>query len=213
MCSTTQTSTLHGPSMTLCRQSLGRFGIRPPTLACLHRFTAVKLRDMLMWNHSILVAGLLLSSSLPTLAQTPAMRIVLVQTPVGLNAIPFSAPRFRFPPAVLPIQLPGKPLLHPEFLSVSTYKPEPSLGSRLQIDEVHTPLLTESRVLIAHLWQGLQVDVLDSTLHSPGVRLGSAGLAGISLSYSFRRIAETQRPGQIWRCVSWFTGNVRGCPL
>jgi hypothetical protein len=166
-----------------------------------------------MWNHLILVAGVLLSSCVPMDAQTPAIRAVLEQTSPRLGLIPFPALRFRFSPIALPIQLPGKSLLHPTFLSTSAYKPEPSLESRLQIEEVRTPLLTESRVLIAHLWQGLHVDVLDSTLHSPGVRLGSAGLDGVSLSYSFRRTAETQRPGQIWRCVSWFTGNVRGCPL
>jgi hypothetical protein len=189
-----------------------------------------------MRNHLVLVAGLVLSSCLPMEAQTPATQIVLAQTSSSLTMILFRASRVRLSLIVLPIQLPGKPLPHPAFLWAEAYKPESSLESRLPIEEFRTPLLTESSFLVAHLWRGLQLYIFESTLHSQSLQLGSptsgigfedlrpssndqagiassVGLDGISLRYSFGRDAETRKPVQIWRCVSWVIGNGRGCPL
>jgi hypothetical protein len=118
----------------------------------------------------------------------------------------------------------------------AAYEPDPSLESRLLIDKFRTPLLTESNFLVAHLWRGLKVDLFESTLHSHGMQLVSAtsgvgsynlrpwindqaglansvGLHGISLRYTFGRDANTRKPAQMWRCVSWVRGNGRGCPL
>jgi hypothetical protein len=189
-----------------------------------------------MRNHLVVVAGLLLSSCLSMEAQTPATQIVLAQTSPSLTMILFPASRVRSSLIVLPIQLPGKPLPHPAFLWAAAYKPEPSLESRLPIEEFRTPLLTESSFLVAHLWRGLQLDVFERTLYSQSLQLGSptsgigfedlrssrsdqaaiassVGLDGISLRYSFGRDAETRKPVQILRCMSWVIGKGRGCPL
>jgi hypothetical protein len=189
-----------------------------------------------MRNRLIVVVGLLLSSCLPLEAQTPATQIALAQTSPDLATILFPAPRIPLSAIVLPIQLFGKPLPHPAFLLDAAYEPDPSLESRLPIESFRTPLLTESSFLVAHLWRGLKLDLFQSTLHSHGRQLGSptsgvgfyylrpstndqaglansVGLEGISLRYSFGRDAETGKPVQIWRCVSWVIGNGRGCPL
>jgi hypothetical protein len=189
-----------------------------------------------MRNRLILVVGLFLNSWFPTEAQAPATQIVLAQTSPDLTMILFPASSARLSPIVLPIQLFAKPFLHPAFLLAVAYKPEPSLESRLPINEFRTPLLTESSFLVAHLWRGLKLDLFESTLHSHGMQLGSAtsevgsyylrlssndqaglansvGLEGIRLSYSFGRDAGTRKSAQMWRCVSWIIGSGRGCPL
>lgn len=176
-----------------------------------------------MRNHFVLVAGLLLSSSLPVEAQTPAAQIVPAQTAPGLSPILFRVPRVRSS------ELASRPLPH----LAAAYEPEPSLESRLQIDEFRTPLLTESTFPVAHLWRGLELDVFESTLHSqpgsPTLGTGfqylrpssndqaaiasSVGRDGLSLRYSFGRNEGRRKPFQIWRCLSWVIGNGRGCPL
>ena len=187
-----------------------------------------------MRNHLVLLAGLILSSCLPMEAQTPAAKIVLAQTVPGLSMMLFRAPRVGLSLIVPPTALPSVP--HPAYLLGEAYKPEPSLESRLPIEVVRTSFLTESSFLIAHVWRGVQLDVFESTLHSRSLLIGSpsfassiqdfqpsshdqAGVAnsigfdGISLRYTFDRKAETGKPNQIWRCVSWIIGNGRGCPL
>jgi hypothetical protein len=175
-----------------------------------------------MRNHSILAAGLLLSSCLPMQAQTPATQIVLAQTSPNLTMILFRAPQVRLSLTVLPIQLPGKPLSHRAFFLGAAYEPEASLESWLPIEVIRTPLLTESSFLIARLWRGLQVDGFDSTVYSQSSGFqdfrpsshdqagiaSSVGLDGISLRYSFGRDAETRKPIPIWRCLSRIVGTV-----
>lgn len=171
-----------------------------------------------MCNQIVLVVSLLLSSCLPMEAQRPATQVV------------------RLSLVVLPIQLPSRPLPNSAFLSAAARKPEPSLESWLPIEEVRTSFLTETRFLVAHLWRGLQLDVFDSTIHSQSLQLGppssgsgfqnfrpsshdqagiasSVGFDGISLRYSFGWDAETRKPTQLWRCVSWVIGNGRGCTI
>ena len=125
-----------------------------------------------MRSHLVLVVGLLLSSCLPMEAQTPATQVVLAQTSPNLTMIPVRTLRLRLLLIALPIQLPRKLLPHPEFLLAAAYKPEPSLESRLSIEEFRAPFLTESSFLLARLWRGLQLDVVDSTLHSQSLQLG-----------------------------------------
>jgi len=67
--------------------------------------------------------------------QTPPTQVVLAQTSPSLTMILFPAPRVRLSPIVLPVQLPRKPLPHPEFLLAAAYKAEPNLESRLPIEE------------------------------------------------------------------------------
>jgi hypothetical protein len=183
-----------------------------------------------MRNHLILVAGLLLSCCLPIKAQTLTKQIVLAETSPSLTMILFPASRVRFSLMVQPIQLPRRLLPDSAFLLASAYKPEPSLESRLPIEEIRTSFLTESSFLVAYLWRGLQLDVIDSTLRLGSPRSGSGfqdfrppshdqegvassvGLDGISLRYSFGRDAEMRTPTQIWHCVLWVVGNGRGCP-
>jgi hypothetical protein len=134
-----------------------------------------------------------------------------------------------------PTELPERPLPHSTFLLGAAYKPEPSLASRLPIDEFRTPLLTESSLPVADLWRGLKLNVFESTFHSHSWQRGSptsgvgfqdlrppshdqasigssVGRNGLSLTYSFGRDAA-RKPVQILRCVSWVVGNGRGCPL
>ncbi len=110
------------------------------------------------------------------------------------------------------------------------------METRLPIEEFRTPFLTESSFLVAHLWRGLQLDAVDSTLRSQSLQLGSprigggfqnfrpsshdqagitssAELDGIRLRYSFGRDSDTGKGIRIWRCVSWAMGDGRGCPL
>lgn len=175
-----------------------------------------------MRNNLILAAGLILSTCLPVEAQIPVKQIVLMQASAGRTLILFRAPQDRFPP--------------PAFVLAAAYKPEPSFESRLPIQEVRTPFLTESSFLVAYLWRGLQLDVVDSTLHFHNLELGpprfgssfqglrspihdqtgvasSVELDGIGLRYSFGRDAEARKPKQIWRCVLWVVGNGRRCSL
>jgi hypothetical protein len=175
-----------------------------------------------MRNYLVLVAGLLLTSCLPMEAQTLATQIVLAQTSPSLTLIVLRTSRVRLSPIVLPIQLPRKPLPHPAILLAGTYKPEAGLETRLPIEEFRAPFLTESSFLVAHLWRGLQLDAIDSTIYSQSLQLGSprigsgfqnfrpsshdqagitssAELDGIRLRYSFSRDADTRRPIRIWR--------------
>ncbi len=188
-----------------------------------------------MRSHLVLLAGLLLSSCFPMGAQTSAARTLLAQSsPVLLAPV---APMILFRASLIrsPTELPEKPFRHSTFLLGAAYKPEPSLESRLRIDELRTPLLTEARLPVAHLWRGLKLDVFESTFHSHSWQRGSpasgvgfqdlrprgndqasigssAGHNGLSLRYSFGRDA-TKKPTQILRCLSWVVGDGHGCPL
>jgi hypothetical protein len=189
-----------------------------------------------MRNYLILAAGLLLYGCLPMEAQTLATETVLTQTSPSLTLILLQASRVRLSPIVLPVQLPRKPLPPPTILLAGVYKPETSPETRLPIEEFRTPFLTESSFLLAHLWRGLQLDVVDSTLRSQSLHLGSprigsgfqnfrpsshdqagvtssAELDGIRLRYSFGRDSDTRKGIRIWRCVSGVIGDGRGCPL
>jgi hypothetical protein len=195
---------------------------------------ALKYKARVMRSHLVLLAGLLLSSCLPTGAQTSAARIILGQTSPVLPA-PVTAMVFRASVIRSLTKLPERPLPHSTFLMGAAYKPSTSLESRLRIDEFRTPLLTESRLPVAHLWRGLKLDVFESTFHSHSWQRGSptSGVAfqdlrplskdqasigssvrhdGLSLTYSFGRDAA-KKPVQILRCVSWIIGNGHGCPL
>ena len=188
-----------------------------------------------MRSHLVAVAGLLLSSCFPMGAQTPAARIFLAQSSPVLPAP--VAPMILFRASLIrsPTELPDRPVPHSTFLLGAAYKPEPSLESRLLIDEFRTPLLTESSLPVAHLWRGLKLDVFQSTFHSHSWQRGSpasgvgfqdlrprgndqatigssVGRNGLSLRYSFGRDA-TKKPTQILRCLSWLIGNGHGCPL
>jgi hypothetical protein len=183
-----------------------------------------------MPNLLALVAGLLLSICLPVKAQTLAKQIVLAQKSSSPNTILLPASRVRFSLIVQPIKLSRKPLPPLALLLAATYKPEPSLGSRLPIEEVRTSFLTESRFQLAHFWRGLQLDAIDSTLRFGSPRSGSGfqdfrppshdqegvassvGFDGISLRYSFDRDVETRTPAQGWHCMLWIVENRRGCP-
>ena len=125
-----------------------------------------------MRNYLVLVAGLLLISCLPMEAQTLATEVVLRHTLPSLTLIGLRTSRVRISPIVLPIQLPRKPIPHLIRLA-GAYKPGASLETRLPIEDVRTPFLTESSFLIAHLWRGLQLDAVDSTVHSQSLQLGS----------------------------------------
>ena len=177
-----------------------------------------------MRNHVVLVGGLLLTGCLSMEAPRLAAQIVPAQASPGPPTILFRAPRVRSSTELL-----GKPFPH----LAPPYQPEPSLESRLQIDEFRTPLLTESTFPVAHLWRGLELDVFESTLHSqpgsPTLSTGfqylrpssndqaaiasSVGRDGLGLRYRFGRDEATRKPLQIWRCFSWVIGKGRGCPL
>jgi hypothetical protein len=189
-----------------------------------------------MRNRLVLVAGLLLSSCLPIKAQTPTTQIVLAQTfpGPGQNMILFAAPGLRFSPIVPRMQPHQKTSLRPAFFLAAAYKPELSLVGRVQIEEIRTPFLKESRLLIAHFWRGPQLDVFARTLRSQSSQFASsrsgvsfhysrpsvndqAGRAssfearGVSLTYSFGQRAETRNGVEPWRCVLWVIGKAHGC--
>ena len=182
-----------------------------------------------MRNHLALVTGLFLSSCLPMEAQIRASQIVLPQTSPSLTMILFRAPRVRLPIIAPLIQLPVKPLSYPAFLLAASYKPEPSLESRLSIEVFRTPFLKESSFLIAHLWRGLQLDGFESTLHSQNPQFGSTECSisfqdfrssshdqlgvtssvrfyGVSLRYNFGRDVEARKPIALWRSLSRIVG-------
>ncbi len=167
------------------------------------------------------MAGLLLGSCLPMRAQVPTTQIVLAQTS-SVSVIPFAVPRARLPLIVLPIPLFHMPLPCPGFFLAPAYKLEPTLESRLPIEEARGRFLTESSFLVAHLWRGLHLDIFDRTLHSQCLQLGSPSMGGgfqdfrplshdqvgitssvefdgISLRYSFGRDAETKKTAQMLR--------------
>jgi hypothetical protein len=189
-----------------------------------------------MRKYLILAAGLLLCGCLPMEAQTLATETVLAQTSPNLTLVALRASRVRLSPIVPPVQLPRRPLPHPAILLAGVYKPEASPETRLPIEEFRTPFLTESSFQVAHLWRGLQLDAVDSTVRSQSLELGSPGIGsgfqnfrpashdqagitssaemdGIRLRYSFGRDSDTRKGIRIWRCVSGVMGNGRGCPL
>ncbi|HEX4004344.1 MAG TPA: hypothetical protein VHX36_16950 [Candidatus Acidoferrales bacterium] len=185
-----------------------------------------------MRTQFILIAGLFLGTFFPAAAQTPRMRTILASATPRAAAMPSFRP-VRAPSSAV---LPDKPL--PRFSSslAPAYKPEPSLVSRLPIDEFRTPLMMESSVPIVHLWRGLGFDVFESTLYSHSLQRGSpesgvayqdlrpvtrdqAALAGsfggdgVSLRYTFGRDASAAKPVQMWHCASLIVGEAHGCPL
>jgi hypothetical protein len=191
-----------------------------------------------MRNQLILAAGFLLSSCLPVEAQTPSAQIVLAETsppPVVPMILVFRASPIRASTELPEQPLPHYSAPHPTPLLAAAYKPDPSLGSQLGIDEFRTPMLTESSLPVANLWRGLNLDAFESTSHAPSLwrfsptsgagfedlrprssdqaSIGSSvGRSGLSLRYRFGRDAA-RKPSQILRCVSWVIGNGRGCPL
>ena len=185
-----------------------------------------------MRTHFILIAGLFLGTFFPAAAQTPRTRIVLATATSGAAAM------FSFRPVHAPSSaaLPEKPLPHTAVPLTGTYKLEPSLASRIPIDEFRTPLVSESSVPIVHLWRGLGFDFFESTSYSHSLQRGSpesgvafhdprpitkdqAALAnsfggdGVSLRYTFGRGEPATTPAQIWHCVSLIVGEAHGCPL
>jgi len=118
------------------------------------------------------------------------------------------------------------------------YKTDRSLESRLSIEEIRTPFLTESHLPVVHFWNGRsQVEGFDSTAKIQNVQLGpsrfglislrdfrpsshdqegvanSVGSDGISLRFSFGRDVQTRKRTPIWRCAASIIGKGRGCPL
>ena len=189
------------------------------------------IRETFMRSHLILVVGLLLSCYLPIKAQTLTKQSVLSETSSSLTMTLYPASRVRVSLVAQPIQLASKLFPRPAFLLAAAYKPEPSLESRLPIEEVRTSFLTESSFLVAHFWRGLQLTGFDSTLRFGSPRSGggfqdfrppshdqegvanSVGLDGISLRFSFGRDAETRTPNPIWHCMLWVIRNGRTCSL
>jgi hypothetical protein len=154
-----------------------------------------------MRSQLILVAGFLLSSYFPVEAQTPSAQIVLAQAspPPVLPMV-----LFRASPIRSSSELPERPLPHysaphrPPLLAAA-YQPEPSLESRLQIDEFRTPMLTESSLPVADLWRGLKLDAFDSASHAPSLqRFSPTSGAGFEASRQRsgvdREFGRAQRP-------------------
>lgn len=188
-----------------------------------------------MRSHLVLLAGLLLSNCFPIGAQTSAAQIALAQTSPVLPTRVLPMILFRASLIRSPTGLPEKPFSHSTSILAAADKPEPSLESRLGIDNLRTSLLTESRLPVAHLWRGLKLDVFESTFHSHNWQRGSptsgvgfqdlrppskdqasigssVGRDGLGLTYGFGRDAA-RKPVQILRCMSWIVGNGQGCPL
>jgi hypothetical protein len=178
------------------------------------------------------IAGLFLGTFIPAAAQTPMTRIILAST------TPRAAATLSFRPVRAPSSaaLPEKPQPRTAFLLAGAYKSEPSLASRVPIDEFRSPLMMESSVSIVHLWRGLGFDVFESTSYSHSLERGSpesgvafqdlrpitkdqAALAssfggdGVSLRYTFGRGQPATKPVQMWHCVSLIVGDAHGCPL
>jgi hypothetical protein len=184
----------------------------------------------------IAAAGLLLIACFSTEAQIPVSQFALEQAPSDLTMTLFPAPLPWLSPIVLPIKPFGKRFSRPTFFEYEVYKPDPSVENRLLIESFRTPFLRESSLSVAHLWQGLNLVLFESTIHprgpdlvlpasgigsyylrrSPNDQAGvanSVGLSGISLRYSFGRDAERGKSVHIWRCVAWVIGDGRGCRL
>src|SRR5579862_9166061 len=191
-----------------------------------------------MRNQLILVVGFLLGSCLPMEAQTPPAHMVLaeVSPPPVLPMILFRASPIRSR-AELPEQpLPHYSAPHEAPLLAAAYKPEPSLGSRLPIEEFRTPMLTESSVPVADVWRGLKLDAFESKeSHTPTLQRfsptsgigfedlrprasdqasigGSVERAGLSLRYGFGRDA-TRKPSHVLQCFARVIGKGHGCPF
>lgn len=186
-----------------------------------------------MRTHFIPIAGLLLGTFFPAAAQTPRMRIVLASATSRAAAEP------SFRPVRTPLSaaaLPDKPRGRTASPLAGAYKAEPSLVSRLPIDEFRTPLMMESSVPIVHLWRGLGFVFVDSTFYSHSRQRGSpeSGVAfqdlrpvprdqaaltssfggdGLSLRYTFGRREPAAKPVEMWHCVSLIVGDAHGCPL
>jgi hypothetical protein len=184
-----------------------------------------------MHNQLILVVAVVLSSCLPGEAQTLATQAFLAR------ASPETATMsVRASPTHLPLnfslasRLPRTAVA--QFTDIPADQRDSSLESRLQIEEVKTLFVTESRLPVVQFWRGsLQLDGFDSSLHMQNIQLGpsgsgglppshdqagvssSVGLDGISLGFRFGRDAQTKRPPQTWRCLAWIIGKSRGCPL
>jgi hypothetical protein len=192
-----------------------------------------------MRNQLLVVTVLLLASGLPLKAQT-------VMTHISMSPSSVASPSYRrtFSSSVILFnQLPDKPTPRPsvriDYLPsplAATYKPEPSLESLLQMEEFRTSLVTESSFEMAHVWRGLQLDFVESTVHSRGLQLGSPMLGigfrdlntsandqasvansvegdAISLTYTFGHNDGSRRQAKVLRCVSWVVGKDRSCPL
>ncbi|HTW32171.1 MAG TPA: hypothetical protein VMD76_10850 [Candidatus Sulfotelmatobacter sp.] len=184
-----------------------------------------------MRTHFILIAGLFLGTLLPAAAQTPGMRTILASATTRSAAVPSFRP-VRSPSSDA---LPDKPQPRPFSRLARAYKPEPTLASRLPVEQFRTPLMTEESVPIVHVWGGLGFDFFESTFYSHSLQRGSpesgvafqdprpftrdqAALAGsfggdgVSLTYKFGT-AGVAKPVEMWRCVSLILGDARGCPL
>lgn len=184
-----------------------------------------------MRSHPVLVFGLLLGSCLPIEAQTLATRVFLVQArSEPTTMLVRAAPTYFLPRLSVTNFLPR--LSVAQFTNIPAYKTDVGLENRLQMEEVKTLFLTESRFAVIQFWRGrLHLDGFDSTLHLQNIQLGpsgsgglppshdqagvarSVGLDGISLSFRFGRDTQAGSHNQAWRCLAWIRGENRGCPL
>jgi hypothetical protein len=173
-----------------------------------------------MQKELILMLGVLLSSCLPGAAQTPATQVLLRQegsAPIRtlFRSVPAQLPATTFIPPLGP----GKPPAHFVVRLVAAYKDD--------LEVVHTPFVTESRVSVAQLWRGrVQLVGFESELNIENLLLGASGtghpgvkaprevvLYGISLRFRLGRDAQTGSRGGIWQCLARAVGAGRGCRL
>jgi hypothetical protein len=190
-----------------------------------------------MYKPLILLFGMVLSSLLPTSAQTPAPEILQTQdriTPIVSMVRTVWAPSLAA--SFLSPENLRKPVIHFSYLFAGAEERGgqglEGLRSLSPMHQVKTLFLTQSMLPLVQLWGGrLRLDGFTSTLYMQNVQLGpsaagglldfrpsrqgylggprSVGLYGVSVSFHFGRDAQVGRPTQIWQCLARMVGAAR----
>lgn len=197
------------------------------------RYRAIKGRVM---TKLFVLLGLLLSSHLPTSAQTLAPEIAPVQVLIAPPlAMVRTVPATLLVASFLPPENAGQSAALLNYQFEVAYEPDyvlESLESLSQMHQVKTVFLTESSVPLVQLWGGrVRFDGFTSILHAQTVQFSptaagvpqdfrpprqsyvggprSVDLYGVSLSFHFGRDAQIGHPTQIWRRVARIVHAIR----
>jgi len=178
-----------------------------------------------MNKRCVVLLGMLLSSSAPVAAQTPAAPIVPAEERVApIITMLRTVPTPSSPPSFRLSQDHGQSPARSSLLFAGAFERAHSLELFPPGEEVKNLVHTLSSLPLVQLWGGsLQLDALQSTLHSQDLQLGPLGYGGmqgfhgypggprtarIGLSFHFGRDGGTERPTQALRSLSRIVGTV-----
>lgn len=157
-----------------------------------------------MYNRFTLLLGIFLGSHAPTVAQTRAPQIVLVQECLSTTMTILPTESAPLPTvSFLVRQNPGKSPAHFTWQFAGTYERDHSLDPLPPIERVKTLFFMQSSLPLTQLWSGrLHLDAFQNSVNIQNLRSVHLSRTGLSVSFYFGQGARAERPTQSWRNLS-----------